>query len=79
MTEEAALVNEASGGAFRDAKRKREVETTWKPKGRSVRELEERSEGEEKNRVSFKGGPGRRRWTRVKGWKPDQLYRIKFI
>lgn len=48
MTEKAALVNEPSGGAFQDATRKRGVETTWKPKRRSVREVEERSEGEER-------------------------------
>lgn len=53
MTEKAALVNEPSGGAFQDATRKREVETTWKPKRRSVRELEERSEGEERGTVNF--------------------------
>lgn len=53
MTEKAALVNELSGGAFQDATRKQEVETTWKSKRRSVRELEERSEGEERRTESL--------------------------
>lgn len=94
MTEKAALVNEPSGGAFQDATRKRAVETTWKPKQRSVRQLEERSEGEERRTASLIQRGVSRRWTGVKGCtsftyhrnqlldperKPDQLYRFKFI
>lgn len=81
-------MNEPSGGAFQDATRKREVETSQKPERRSVGELEERREGEESIKELSRG------WIGVKShisfthcrnqlldpeWKPDQLYRIKFI